>query len=235
MAGQRDRGRGGYLPAGLRRAGHGRGVDSHEQERHARFLGSERKTAAGSQVQLAHRPPAFHYHRPQGRAAQAFHRRAQQRHGVGQDTDQSLARPPSQIAPPFSLKHAAQPRSRARTQPQHRARSAGKGRRHAHGKTGGSRRILDLCRIDLMHPSPRRPADQSIQHGQAETAGSRLQLRGTLAEGKGNDSHVPIMFYSVGRSSRLSPIPGNATCDLAGCRLRGGSCLIGHWPNGLLC
>lgn len=206
MAGQRDRGCGGHLPTRLRRTGHGRGVDPQKQQRHARFLGSERKTAAGSQVQFAHRPPAFDYHRPQGRAAQAFHRCAQQRHGIGQYADQSLARSPSQIAPSFGLNHAAQPRSRARTQPQHRARLAGKTRRHTHGKPAGSRRILGLCRIDLMHPSAPRPADQSIQHGQAETASSRLRLRRTLAEGKGSDSHVPIMFYSMGRSSRLSSV-----------------------------
>lgn len=194
VAGQRHRRRGRHLPAGLRGAGHGRGIDSHEQKRHARLFGSERKTATGGKVQLAHRAPAFHHHRAQGRAAQALHRRAQQGHGIGKDADQRLARSAAQIAPSFGLKHAPLPSSPTRSQPQHRAGLASKTRRHTHGKPGGSRRILGFCGIDLMHPRARRPTDQSLQHGQAKSAGKRFQLRCTVADREGNDSHVLIMF-----------------------------------------
>jgi hypothetical protein len=194
VARQRHRRRGRHLPAGLRRAGHGRGVDPQKQQRHARFLGSERKTAAGGEVQLAHPPPAFHHHRAQSRAAQALHRRAQQRHGIGQNAHQPLARPPPQIAPALGLKHAAQSRGPARSQPQHRVRLSGHARRQRHGKSAGSRRVLGLLGIDLMHPRTRRPADQPLQHGQAESAGRRLQLRYAVAGREGNDSHVLIMF-----------------------------------------
>lgn len=205
MAGQRHRRRGRHLPAGLRGAGHRRGIDPQKQQRHARFLGSERKTATGGQVQLAHGAPAFHNHRAQGRAAQTLHSRAHQRQGIGQHADQPLARPPPQVAPALGLNHAPQPRGPPRSQPQHRARPAGKARGQAHGKPAGRRRIIDLCPINLMHPRARQSADQSFQQGQTETAGERFQLRRTMADRKGDDSHVHIMFYFLERSSRLSP------------------------------
>ncbi len=194
VAGQRHRRRGRHLPAGLRRAGDGCGIDPQKQQRHARFFGRERKATAGGQVQLAHWSPAFHHHGVQGRVAQALHRRAQQRHGIGKHADKRLARPAAQIAPSFGLKHAPQPSRSTRTQPQHATRLAGKTRRQTHGKPANRACVLRLRGIDLMQPRACRPADQSLQHGQTEPAGKRLQLLCAVADRKGNDSHVPIMF-----------------------------------------
>lgn len=200
VARQRDRRRGGHLPAGLRRTRHGRGIDPQKQQRHARLLGGKRQAAAGSQVQLAHRPPAFDHHRSQRRTAQALHRRAQQGHGIGQHAHQPLARLPPQIAPPLALKHAAQTRGTARSQPQHRTRSTGKARHQGHGESADSCRILDLRRIDFMDPgacqSACHSAHQTLWHGQARTAGRRVGSPCVMARKEGNDSHVFLLCSS---------------------------------------
>ena len=193
MAGQCVRRSGGHLPAGLRRAGDGRRVMAQQQQRHARFLCRKGKAAAGGQVQLAHRPPAFHDHRPQRSAAQGIDGGTQQGRGIGYHAQQSIARRAAQFGPAIGLYHAACARSPLRPQPQHRRARIGHAHCHAHCKSRRAGKIIAFGRIDFMNTPPRQPAAQrGIERGNAQRAPTRQWLCALAHKGR-NDSHMFIL------------------------------------------
>lgn len=194
MAGQRMRRRGSHLPAGLRRAGHGRSIDAQQQQRYARSLGSQGKTATSGKIQFAQRTPAFHDHRSQRRAAQGIDGGAQQRHRAGHHGHQPIPRRTAQFGPAIGLHHAAQPDVALCPQPQHRAARARHSCRYRHGKSRRGRRIVHFGRIDFMNAPARQPTSQSgVERGDAERPARRGQRHRAFAHGDWSDSHMFLL------------------------------------------
>ena len=182
------------MPAGLCRAGHGRRIHAQQQQRYARPFGSQREPAAGGEIQLAHRAPAFHDHRTQRSAAQGIDSGAQQRHGIGHHAHQPMPRRTAQFGPTGGLHHATCSRSPLRPQPQHRPARIGHAVRQRHSKSRGGCAILRLCRIDFMDTPPRQPTPQrSIERGDAECPPRRSHRHRVFAHLDGGDSHMFLL------------------------------------------
>lgn len=108
---------------------------TQEQQRYARFLCSQRQTAAGGQVQFAHRAPAFHDYGPQRSAAQGIDASSQQSHGIGHDPQQPKPRRAAQFGPTIGLQYPTQMGDPLYPQPQYRPFRIGHAHCHAHGKS----------------------------------------------------------------------------------------------------
>lgn len=145
---------GANLPAGLRGAGHRRGIDPQQEQRHARLPRGQHQPAAGGQVQLAQRPPALDNQRPQRGAAQRIDRTAQQHQPIGHQPQHDLLRAQAQLSQTASLEHTPGLSGAAGAQPQHGLAGCPLPQRHSDrqggGKAGSRRAVLRLCRIDFM-------------------------------------------------------------------------------------
>lgn len=210
---------GGNLPAGLRRAGHGRRIDPQQEQRHARLPRRQDQPAAGRQVQFAQRPPDLDHQGPQGRAAQRIDSAAQQGQPIGDQPHHDALRPQAQCAQPASLKHAARADCAVGAQPQYGLVRSGLIPRHSgsenRDKAGRRRAVLGLDGIDLVHAAIGQAAAQhavQCRHPAGPAAlghwlGHGCSRRRSGGEGR-IDSHMFLLCSnSASRSHSISPAP----------------------------
>jgi len=200
MAGQGLRRGRCHCPSGLRRAGHGRGIDPQQQQGHARPFRRQGKAAAGRQVQFAHRPPAFDDDRTQRRAAQGIDSRPQQGYRIGQQADNRACRNAAQFRPTIGLDHAS---ATLRPQPQHRLIRIGQAGSHGHGKPRRTAHIPPFGGIDLMHPPTRQPSVQDTIH--RPHAKLPVGLRDHLRIGRRQDWSKSHMFLLCSNLGEINP------------------------------
>lgn len=187
---QRARGGGRYLPAGVRRAGHGPGIAPHDQRHRSAAFRGQGQPARGGKIERPAASAQFQHHGPRPAMPEAFHPCHQQVGRVCQFQQQESGRIDSQFGQagrmgPVLSPAAAGPQPHERTALAAIAHAGQQGQRHCRPRRAAGQGIEFMQAvapqaafqpaIHLWHIEPDHAA--AFRHGRGQGPGAQAQDR----------------------------------------------------------